>query len=1006
MSDPVWVTPAGNLGTVTSQKTITNIQLSATPVYPATTVFYKVYSDMLPPGLSLSTLGIISGNPNYVSQTSIYGFTIQAYDNLGNTSLRDFFITVQNPNPVWVTPSYYILNGQQLTDTSLYNNIVWDLGTFPSDVEFTGAEIKANPVTPSTKVTYKVISGTLPVGVSLVNYPTSNLAKLEGTPTEDVESEVYTFVIRATDNNKNISDRTFSLTVIGSLLPFFDTPSGSLTATLDSTWYEYQVEYTNPAPTLYPSSISLASGQLPPGLEINEAGLIRGYAAAPVIESSYDQLSTVVTKTDYATNTFTCLTTDDFIVGRAIRFSGVVFGGVSEYDPLNAIATTYYIKSITGSSTFTISTSIGGPVFIPSSATGVMDATLPPNEVKDAINKTYNFTLRIDSELGNILRSFNIQVLNQNLVTGFGQIRKPVIYNTRPLSYNIEQDVTNYGFYVLPPFSEITGDTYPLSEYADIGKFYSNNYFTFKILGKDFDSDTVQYVVNLPVDLQSQLTWDPVTGWISGILNIGANSITTYDFSAFAQKKDNPTIQSDPVLFSFVVTNNIDDTITWITDSNLGNIFNGSTSLLKVEATNLTSQLEYELVDGVLPNNLVLLSNGDIVGDVAFETTDDYANKDSVIPYTFTVNAFDPNYKNNVQLSKTFTINVVQKFIQPTDTLYIQCTPGIADRQLIYNLLNDTTIIPDSYLYRPYDGNFGKAQNVTYVHAYGIYASSLAEYLAAVDIQHYNKNIILGPLKTAIARDENNNIIYEVVYSEIIDDLVNPQGISVSKEINWPFYIDLGLGPWYTSITNVYTSYIYPIELNLETQNKLFYISTQDELNILANQGQPTFYTSLTPGYARLLYPNSLENMRQQVEDVLGADNSAALLPLWMSSQQENGSTLGFTKAWVIAYCKPEMTTLPDGTEVSYAEKIKYNIENKWTNNLGRKYTLNLIDFQLDRFTVNKSLTFDYDKNFDPAAWTDLPSGVPQPDPIDSNNFQVLFPRKTILPNRTAFPKA
>lgn len=1087
MSDPVWVTPAGNLGDITSQKLITPINLSATPVYPATTVFYKIYSENLPPGLTLSMLGVINGSAQFVNADTIYGFTVQAYDDLGNTSLRDFYLTVKNPNPVWTTPSFYELNGRQITDTSVYNNVTWNLGTFPNDINIPGILIKARspavsatnlqggeryeilstnslttpatatnfttvgapnnnigtkftatgaatgtgtafPTYPTAKLTYKVISGKLPTGVTLVNDVQNNIATLEGTPSEDVESETYKFVIRCTDNNNYISDRTFSMTVSGSLVPYFDTPAGALEATLDSIWYTNQIQFTNPAQTLYPASIAIASGSLPPGLEINEAGLIRGYAEAPVISEFYEQIDTAITKTTYGKNTLTALSTVGFKVGRPIRFSGVVFGGVTEFDPLNIASTTYYVKKIVSNSEFTISTTIGGAEFIVSSGTGIMDATLPDNTEITPINKTYNFTLRIDSELGNILRNYSIQVNNQNLVNGVGNIRTPVIYNTRPFTYNIDQDVANYGFYVLPEGSIVTGETYPLTTNAPIGKYFADNYFTFRILGFDFDSDTIEYLFSFPVDnnteLDTQLVGDSNTGWIRGHINVPTETIYKYNFSVRVRKASNPSIISPAYNFSILVTNNVDNKITWITESNLGNIFNGTTSVFRVEAENTSVPLVYELVSGTLPNNLVLLSNGDIVGNVAYETTNDYAAKNAVIPYTFTVNAYSEDFKLNIQKEKEFTINVVQKFIEPTESLYMKCTPSIADRELIYNLLNDTTLIPNNYLYRADDSNFGKANNVTYVHAYGIKASSLPEYIASVDIQHYNRNITLGPLKTAIARNERNEIIYEVVYSEIIDNLVNPQGISVSKEINWPFWIDLHLGPWYTSITDIYTSYIYPFQLDILTQDKIFWLSTQDDLKLATNQGQPTFYTSLTPGYARLLYPNSLENMRKQVEDVLGVDSSAALLPLWMSSQQLDGSTLGFTKAWVIAYCEAKI--LVDGQPLtysefeaqkndngwirsnykSYAEQIAYNITNNWVDEIGDTISLNIIDFQLDRFTVNKSLTYDYDKAFDPGAWTDLPSGVPQPNPIDSKDFQVLFPRKTILPNRTAYPKA
>lgn len=162
------------------------------------------------------------------------------------------------------------------------------------------------------------------------------------------------------------------------------------------------------------------------------------------------------------------------------------------------------------------------------------------------------------------------------------------------------------------------------------------------------------------------------------------------------------------------------------------------------------------------------------------------------------------------------------------------------------------------------------------------------------------------------------------------------------------------------------------------------------------------YYTSLTPGFARILYPNSLPNMRQQVVNVLGQNQNYHLLPLWMTSQQKNGSTLGYTPAWVIAYCKPGTTTL-NGNTVSYAEYIQYQIQNNWKSSSGTVQTLNTINFELDRFTVNKSATYNYDNTLSPAAFSQLPGATPTPNPIDSKDFYVLFPRETILPDHTQY---
>jgi hypothetical protein len=101
-----------------------------------------------------------------------------------------------------------------------------------------------------------------------------------------------------------------------------------------------------------------------------------------------------------------------------------------------------------------------------------------------------------------------------------------------------------------------------------------------------------------------------------------------------------------------------------------------------------------------------------------------------------------------------------------------------------------------------------------------------------------------------------------------------------------------------------------------------------------------------------------------------------------MTSQQENGSTLGYTQAWVICYTLPGLATA-----------IKDNINARWP------YTLNQINFKIDRFSVDKSATYDFDNNLNPPAWTGLPSAQPVPDPLNSKDFYVLFPRQTILPN-------
>ena len=848
--------------------------------------------------------------------------------------------------PVWNTPS-------------------GSLGNFPSATVFS-YQLSASPQLPAVTLTYSIISGSLPNGIAM-----DENGLITGTSLFVIGATTNTFVVRATDNYGNIRDRTFSVTFSGSAVPSFSTTAGTIATILDSTWTELAIEYNNPVPT-NKVTVRRIAGTLPPGLEINEYGIIRGYAYPPIQDINLSSVTTNVITTSAANDVLTCLSTFGFEPGRPIVFSGTTFGSLVS-------GRTYYIKTVLSGTTFTIANTVNGSTAQMEDAVGNMPALLPSITVGQPTNQTYSFTLKLESPLGTDTQIYSIAVVNQNTPVGQGgpgnppNTRIPTILNTRPETYNISANEELYRYYLLPPDS--TGNTYEPNFPAYIGKVASDNIFNFKVMGHDFDGNSLVYTFS---SLPLGLVGDPNTGWVTGNPVISTDSISEFGFSVKVSKQIYPTIESETFNFSFKVSNNIVGDVAWITPENMGVIFNGTTSIKFISAVS-DVDLQYRLASGKLPPNLTLLDNGELSGIVSFQPDTVIKTPNSITDFTFTVEAYSEKYSAVIS-SRTFTLSVYQEFGQPFDTLYCKCTPSVTDRKLIKTLLNDDSLIPTEMLYRSSDPFFGKAKNVTYEHAFGIYANDLEAYTAAIsEKNHYWRRVTLGEIKTAIARDENTGeILYEVVYSEVVDNLINPKGESIPKEIFWPRQIPLYLGPWYTSTTNAYASY----------EGK--------------NSPPPSYYTSLTPGYARLLYPNSLPNMRQQVVDVLGQDYNYKLLPLWMTSQQRNGSTLGFTPAWVIAYCKPGTTTL-NGKTVSYAEYIQHQIQNEWKNEVGQLQTLNTINFKLDRFTVNKSATYNYDNNLSPASWIDLPGASPTPDPVDSKDFYVLFPQDTILPDQTQY---
>lgn len=833
----------------------------------------------------------------------------------------------------------------------IWNTSAGTIGSFPALVPMV-YNLSASAVLPGTTITYTLLSGNLPPGLTM-----DIDGVISGIPSLVVVDTSSIFTVRATDNLNSLRDRTFSIRVSGVAVPQFTTPDGSLLSTQDSLWIELPIEYSNPDPNNI-IRVELKEGILPPGLEINESGIIRGYPLPPINGVTLPIVTTGATTTD-TSNTITCLSTVGFTVGRPVIFSGTVLGGLST-------TLTYYVKSVINATSFTVSTTQNGPIYNLNNDTGYMLVTLPSVSAGQPTIRTYSFVLELISPLGGDTSSYSITVINQNTPVsqaGPGNLpntRVPTVLNTRPQTFVIPPVNAYYGYYLIPP-PDSNELTTPPSAPVFIGTILSGNYFAFKIIGYDFDGSNLTYSFS---GLPPGLSGDSTTGWLTGIPILSSSGISQFTFSVAVYKASNPALSSAYYNFAYNLTNDINGVVLWTTPSDLGTIFNGTVSTLSVVAVS-DVDLSYRVTSGTLPPNLVLLENGEITGYVADQPTNVILNQGDTTEFTFTIEAYSTLYPV-VTSSKTFTVTVLQQYNQPTDILYIKAAPSIADRVIIDTLLNNDALIPPTDLYRPDDVYFGKASSVIYEHAYGIYASDIDEYLASVTKNHYWRNITLGEIKTAVAKNSLGEIVYEVVYSEVIDNLVNPKGVSIQNEIYWPRPIDLGLGPWYTSVTNVYTSYE----------------------SILGQD----YYTSLTPGYARVLYPNSLYNMRNRVASVLGQEYDSTLLPLWMTSQQPNGSTLGYTQAWVICYTKPGKSAA-----------IKNNIETNWKDPIGRNYVLNQINFRIDRFTVDKSTTYNYDKATTPPSWTGLPSASPAPSPLDSKDFYVLFPRQTILPDESQY---
>jgi len=697
-------------------------------------------------------------------------------------------------------------------------------------------------------------------------------------------------------------------------IPTWVTPAGSLGTIPEGVFYRIPLAAEAVGPVYY----QVIAGSLPPGIQIDETGVLSGNPKTAT-KVNIEGIPLDVTRDTTSTFAIRAYTEQDFsgvtvLTGLADRTFSLTISGqsvVSWFTPAGSIGTyidgvqisdltVSYIDSDEYNIGKDVVTLIAGalPPGLSVSKTGIISGYITPNPNATVTDTTYSFTLRVANSTSSDVRTFSITVYARNLITADNS--------------NITADNTY-----------IATDTYPIqppiitTPTGSIGTTRSDNYFAFQFTGLDFNNTPFQFIATDFSPLPPGLTLDPNSGWLYGYIPYGGVASTAYTFSIVAQEVNNPSNFSNPYYYSLTITGPINSDVVWLTPSDpvqlaatpssLGTIDNGTISTFYVEAQNVEGlTLQYQLLSGSdsrLPQGLQLLSSGHIAGRVSFDTfaldggtTTFDVNLNTVKQPTtfdmvaiFTVQATSSNGLVNV--NKTFSITVVRRYQEPYDNLYIQCMPPEEDRALLNSLLQNPTVFTPSLIYRADDPNFGIASRVIYDHAYGLTASTLDEYVTSLQLNHYWKQLTLGQIKTARALDDNGNIIYEVVYSEVVDNLVNNNGVSVGKEVVLPF----------------------PLNRN-------------------------------TPSEIDVVYPNSLEDMRTQVVDVVGQVSN--VLPRWMTSKQADGSVLGFTPAWVIAYTVPNQSG-----------QIAYNIETFFGQQL------NLIDFKADRYELDNYLTHNWNRD-------------------------------------------
>ena len=783
------------------------------------------------------------------------------------------------------------------------------LGTIPEGV-FYSTPVQA--VANGEDVYFTLIAGQLPDGVQVTANGTvegvpKNVVRVQGVPTEVSQDTTTRFAIRAFTRNPNgtvdrLADRTFTITVTGQDVPEFVTPAGNVGTFYDGSEAVIQIEFTDTDPD-DTVRILLLSGSLPPGLALDpRTGTIAGVIApligpAGTATPGYDATQYDQYPFDFSTRSasknyqFTLEITDG--KDSNIRTFEIF---VYSKDSMSADTTdftadnTFITADVVPTRTPVLLTPPGdlGRVRADNFYAFKFDAIDfdgDPIEYSITVGAGVGFdatgSLFDETGIGFDRGAFSLPPgLTINPDTGWfygyipdqGATEQTYRFAVQVLKANNPSIISGFYYFTITITGDINTEVIWLTE-PDLGVINNGAISTLAVEAVNRGGRSLQYRLQSGSNskLPQGLTLQP-TGHITGRVSFNTFAVdtgtTTFDVNLNTRLNINETTFDSK--FDFTV--NAFAASTEQVGYQLGalTVTNGGSGY--VTQPTVTISAPPNTATAIQATAGVVTIEGGVITAIAIGNP----GRGYVTPPTVTITGgggssatasasiIEVDLTNAVSVFRRFSVTVNRAFNEPYETLYIKAMPPEEDRVLVDQLLLNQDIIPESLVYRADDPNFGVATSVIYDHAYGLTAASLDLYVESLDINHYWKNLTLGEIRTARALDSSGNVLYEVVYSAVIDNLVNNDGVSVNKQVTLP----------------------YPV-----------------------NEGDSTEID--------VVYPNSLINMRDQVIDTVGQITPA--LPLWMLSKQVNGQILGFTPAWVIAYVKPG-----ESGRVAYNIRTKY----------------------------------------------------------------------------------
>ena len=734
--------------------------------------------------------------------------------------------------------------------------------------------------------------------------------------------------------------------------PIWKTTAGKIAIINEQAFYSYQLEAEDTDSTTL--TYSKVAGTLPPGIELTTAGVLQGVPSEVATRSLYNFVVRVSDGTNIADRTFSLQVTGadapvietpagqlDLSDSTKPTYKWVLDGSYIEYQieasDADTAAGQTLVYDISGGALppgVTMSTAgfISGTVLLADderygaiggyddSTVGYAfdDSPFDPTVYSTSRSVNYEFTVRVTDGTTSVEQINSIFVFTADFWR---------VDNNR---ISVDQNVYD-GF---PLVMSLSANRRPVFLTAsNLGTFRHDNQCVIKIDVVDFDplQASLEYSIvggALPTGLSIDLT----TGEIYGALPSQAAVESEYSFTVRANRTPlaGVTVFTDKT-FTMTVIGNIDVGIAFLTSADLGTITPSISSLFSIEAEAAEANrvLTYNITKGSLPPGLSLSSQGNIIGQVdltEFKILNDSATS---FDYSFTVNVSDQYQSAAANKEFSITVNLpysVEYGNMLAQGLLSNRVNSTSDADLFYSLAQDPNINNDDVIFRSEDPAFGVRQSADMLLIAGLEHQTLTTLQQVMEQNHEPKTLYFGDVKTAVAR-QNGVIKYEVVYIEMVDNLVNNEGISVSKSI--------------TLRTDIRRPLLGPVAdvTRITTDNYDDYTVTTDGGLSFSISGSKIRYAhplSSDLGTFEKLFPNAIDNMRSVMKNL--GQKEFIHLPLWMRTVQDgSGVPLGYKPAIVLAYCKPGQSAL-----------VRRRI-------LDKEIDFKKIFFRIDRYVVNAS---------------------------------------------------